>query len=154
MRIAIANQQSTLAIDEARIEALARDVFAEHGFARGELSVAVVDDPTIHALNARHLQHDYPTDVLSFCLDEDGDRLEGEVVVSADTAVRNAAEYGWSAGDELLLYIAHGVLHLVGFRDKSDEESRAMRRAELHFLRRAGVDPPASTIEPAPSTRT
>lgn len=152
MRIAIANQQTTLAIDGTRIESLARDILAEHGFARGELSIAVVDDPTIHALNARCLQHDYPTDVLSFCLDEDEDRLEGEVVVSADTAVRNAAEYGWDAGDELLLYVAHGVLHLVGFRDKSDEESRVMRRAELHFLRRAGIEPPPAPTDASPDS--
>ncbi|MGL4511555.1 MAG: rRNA maturation RNase YbeY [Lacipirellulaceae bacterium] len=154
MRILIANQQNTLAIDEARLTAAARDVLAEHGFARGELSIAVVDDPTIQALNVRHLQHDYPTDVLSFCFDEDADRLEGEVVVSADTAVRNAAEYGWPAADELLLYVVHGVLHLVGLRDKGDEDSRAMRAAELHFLLRAGVEPPATINGPHSSVRT
>ena len=52
--------------------------------------MAVVNDPVIHELNRRFLEHDYPTDVLSFALERDGDLLEGEVVVSADTARRTA----------------------------------------------------------------
>ena len=50
--------------------------------------MAVVDDPTIHDLNRRFLDHDEPTDVLSFMLDDEGGRLEGDVIVSADTAAR------------------------------------------------------------------
>lgn len=151
MRVEITNQQSTLSLDEERIERLVRSIFADSPYTEGELSVAVVDDPTIHGVNRRSLDHDYPTDVLSFCLEEQGERLEGEVLVSADTAVRNAVEYGWSASEELLLYVAHGVLHLVGFRDKSDEDTLAMREAEARYLRRVGVECPADHAEPLPT---
>ena len=63
-----------------------------------QVSIAVVDDPTIHELNRRFLQHDYPTDVLSFVLEQQDGRLEGEVIVSTDTAVAQAGEYGVQPG--------------------------------------------------------
>lgn len=143
MNIEIANEQSALDVDEERLRAAAGEILADAGYEAGELSVAVVDDPTIHLLNRKHLDHDYPTDVLSFLLEEGDGRLEGEVIVSADTAQTNASEYGWSAADELLLYVVHGVLHLVGHRDKADDETAAMREAEAKYLRRVGVEPPA-----------
>ena len=149
MNIAIANQQTTLSIDEDRIRRIAAAILADAGYAEGELSIAVVDDPTIHELNVRHLQHDYPTDVLSFALVDKPPRLEGEVIVSADTAIENALDYGWPAEDELLLYVIHGTLHLAGHRDKADDEIAAMRAAETQYLRLADVEPPAVVAEEA-----
>jgi probable rRNA maturation factor len=103
------------------------------------VSVAVVDDETIHELNRQFLAHDYPTDVLSFTLEDDPPRLEGEVVVSVDTARQNAIEAGWSADDELLLYVIHGTLHLAGYLDKSPDDYAEMRAAEAAVLGRLGV---------------
>lgn len=148
MNTEIANQQSTLAVDEPRLRLVAEAILRDAGYTDPELSIAVVDDPTIHELNRRHLQHDYPTDVLSFALLDEPPRIEGEVIVSADTAVANAREYGWPPEDELLLYVVHGVLHLAGFRDKSDGDIAAMRAAEAKYLRLAGAEPPT---EVAPS---
>lgn len=143
MDVEIANTQSALVIDEERLCNSAATILRDAGYAEGSLSLAVVDDPTIHELNARHLEHDYPTDVLSFALVDEPPRLEGEVIVSADTALTNAADYGWPAEDELLLYVIHGVLHLAGHRDKADDEVAAMRAAEARYLRLAGVESPA-----------
>ena len=151
MDIEIANEQSALEVDEERLRAAAGAILADAAYREGELSIAVVDDPTIHDLNRRHLQHDYPTDVLSFVLEEGPGRLSGEVIVSADTATLNAAEYGWPAADELLLYVIHGVLHLVGYRDKADDEVAAMRAAETKYLRRVGVEPPVEATGGAAS---
>lgn len=142
MSIEIANQQNTLAIDEPRLQRVAAAILQEAGYAEITLSLAVVDDPTIHDLNRRHLQHDYPTDVLSFALLDEPPRIEGEVIVSADTAIENAKEYGWAPESELLLYVIHGVLHLAGHRDKADDEISAMRAAEARYLKLAGVEPP------------
>ena len=142
MRVEIANQQSSLSIDKDRIDQLVHAVFADTHFSQVEISIAIVDDPTIHELNRKSLDHDYPTDVLSFCLEESADRLVGEVVVSADTAISNSREYGWGAEEELLLYVAHGLLHLAGYRDKADDEIRDMRRAEAVYLSRIGVTCP------------
>ena len=101
----------------------------------------VVDDPSMHALNRRYLEHDYPTDVLSFVLDQDEDRLEGQLVVSADTAAASAEQYGWSAADELLLYVIHGSLHLVGCDDRQMEQRREMRELEQRYLKLHGLQP-------------
>jgi probable rRNA maturation factor len=109
------------------------------------VSVAIVDDPTIHRLNRQFLEHDYPTDVLSFALAEPP-RVEGEIIASIDTARREAAEAGWAPEDELLLYAVHGALHLVGYRDKTSAEAAVMRTAERSVLARLGV-----TVSPSDS---
>ncbi len=144
MDVEIANQQSSLAIDEDRLRSVTLQILTDAGYTEGALSLAVVDDPTIHELNVRHLEHDYPTDVLSFGLTDEPPRLEGEVIVSSETAITNAEEYDWPADHELLLYVIHGVLHLVGHRDKADDDVAAMRDAEARYLRAAGVEPPAT----------
>ncbi|MGI9455446.1 MAG: rRNA maturation RNase YbeY, partial [Aeoliella sp.] len=99
----------------------------------------VVDDDQMQALNYQHLEHDYPTDVLSFPLSGEGEPLEGEIVVSAGTAATNAVAYGAQPHEELLLYVIHGTLHLIGFGDKSPDEAETMRRAEAYWLQEAGI---------------
>ncbi len=107
--------------------------------AAAEISVAIVDDPQIHAINRQFLNHDYPTDVISFLLEcsrvksPDAVRrgaakaIEGEIVISAETAICNAAKYGISPQDELALYLVHGLLHLCGYDDQTPKEKRLMR---------------------------
>lgn len=141
--LSLANQQSVHAVDEPRLLAAARRVLEDSRFTSAAISLAVVDDPTIHALNRRFLDHDYPTDVLSFALDERDGHLEGEVILSADTAAAAADQFGWPAGNEQLLYVVHGMLHLIGHGDKSADDARRMLAAEEHYLRACGIDLPA-----------
>ena len=147
MDVTVNNSQATLAVDEQLLVDAAGAVLHDAGFADATLSIAVVDDPQIHKLNREFLNHDYPTDVLSFDLSGDAGPLEGEVIVSSDTAASNALEYGVPPGQELLLYVLHGALHLVGYNDKSDDESAEMRRAEQRyldrFLPRHAAEPPS-----------
>jgi len=137
--VLIANQQSALTIDESCLEAAIRSIFRQSSYDAGTVSLAVVDDPTIHEINRQYLGHDYPTDVLSFALEEEAPYFEGELIISTDTAVRNAAQYDWPASSELLLYVIHGALHLVGFRDKQPDEIAAMQAAEARHLLELGV---------------
>jgi probable rRNA maturation factor len=134
MAIKIANQQGAVEVDRGRMRRAAAEILRDAGVDAPQLSIAIVDDATIHELNRRYLDHDYPTDVLSFLLERRGKRLDGEVVASAETALRCAAEYGWTADDELLLYVIHGTLHLVGHDDDTDEARSAMRREERRYL--------------------
>jgi probable rRNA maturation factor len=106
----------------------------------GEVSLAIVDDETIHALNVQYLQHDYPTDVISFVLEQAAGHLEGEVIVSADMAATVAQEYGWPAQHELLLYVIHGTLHLVGYDDKDPQKKIEMQAAERRHLQRFSIE--------------
>ena len=68
-------------------------------------------------------------------------RLEGELIVSAETAASCAGRFGWSTDDELLLYAIHGALHLVGCDDQTGQDRKSMRKRESHYLRRFGIDP-------------
>lgn len=149
LSIDLSNEQETLAFDENRLKQAAEGILREAGFSDGSLSIAIVDDPTIHQLNRQFLAHDYPTDVLSFLLEQEGSRLEGEVIASADTALRTAQQIGWPADDELLLYVVHGTLHLIGHDDASDELRDTMRAAERRCLTRFGIelrDSPAADV--------
>lgn len=139
IRIEIANQQSVFKIDRQQLRAAVRRVLKAHDYDSAEISLAIVDDAAIHELNRQWLQHDYPTDVISFVLDENEGHLEGEIVASADTASRVAGELGISPHDELMLYIVHGMLHLVGFDDHSPADASAMRAAERSILAELGI---------------
>jgi probable rRNA maturation factor len=144
VRVSITNLQPTLPFDADRLRRAIRMVFEESVNRPAQISVAIVDDATIHDLNNRHLQHDYPTDVLSYPLIDSRDKLVGEIVVSAETARQQAPDYGWSADEELCLYVIHGALHLAGFRDKSIAQRREMQAAERWILRELGIVADAS----------
>jgi len=138
--ILLSNEQSAHAVDGEQLVAAAKAVLQESDFSSAMISLAVVDDATIHELNRQFLNHDYPTDVLSFALQDDGTHLEGEVILSAETAAATAAELGCTPGAEQLLYVIHGMLHLVGYRDKTPKEAQEMRVAEARFLGDFGWD--------------
>ncbi len=109
-----------------------------------ELSVSLVDDRRIRALNRRWRSKDQATDVLSFPAAEQplapGQRTPlGDLVLSLDTARRVAKEQGRRLGDELALYLAHGLLHLLGHDHKKKSEALEMADAERRLLGGAGM---------------
>jgi probable rRNA maturation factor len=134
LSIAIENRQSRLRVDKRLLKKAVRSILEDAKIESGEISVAVVDDPTIAQIHAEFLDDDSPTDVLSFVLDASPRCLEGDIVASADTAVAQAPRYRWRAEQELLLYIIHGVLHLVGYDDTTAKERKIMRKMERHYL--------------------
>ena len=111
-----------------------RSIAADYGWTHGDISVALMSDPEIRELNSKHLSHDYATDVISLDLSNADDFLEGEIIASVDTADREAIEHGWHGDDELLFYVIHGMLHIVGLGDKKTKETKLMRDAERHYL--------------------
>ncbi|HJT35218.1 MAG TPA: rRNA maturation RNase YbeY [Pirellulales bacterium] len=141
-RIKIADQQQRLTFDRPRLRQAVKAVLQGEGISKAQICVAIVDDPQIHELNRRFLNHDEPTDVLSFALEQRSGYVEGEIVVSADTAASRAGEFNWPPEDELLLYVVHGTLHLAGYDDKTPELRGEMRRLERHYLGAFGLVPP------------
>lgn len=121
-------------ISVQRLEAAVRAAAVVGGCHVCQIGVRVSDDTTIHEINRRFLQHDYPTDVISFPYHLAPPMVEGELVVSIDTAARESVEAGWSVAEELLLYIIHGTLHLVGFDDTEESCRLRMREAEQTAL--------------------
>lgn len=136
------NNLHTLPVDEPRLIEAVRRVLSAARIIAGEISITIVGDAQMHELNRRHLSHDYPTDVLSFVLEHEGQRLEGEIIASSDYAASEAARYAWEAGDELLLYVVHGALHLVGHDDTTPQAAAAMRGQERAILATFGLIPP------------
>lgn len=121
-------------VDPARLEAAVRHVLRAEGIARAELSVALVGDAEISALNRRYLEHDRPTDVISFHLHEPGEPPLGDVYLGVDQALRQAEGFGASAEEELLRLAVHGTLHVLGWDHPEGEE-----RAESAMFERQEV---------------
>ncbi|MDO4585871.1 MAG: rRNA maturation RNase YbeY [Planctomycetia bacterium] len=136
LQISIYNEQKFLSIDESKIKSVLLKMLQDAEILQGSLEVAIVDDPTIHKLNVEFLGHDYATDVLSFEMDADSQKkfLEGNVIVSAETALNRASEFDQTPEMELLLYIIHGTLHLLGYDDHSEEDAPLMRQKETEYL--------------------
>lgn len=116
------------------IEQAVAQIASDYGWEDGEISIAIVDDAQIHQVNLEYLNHDYPTDVISFDTTESESFLEGDVIASAQTAHRIATENQWPAPQELLLYIIHGMLHVIGLEDTTESQAKKMRAQEKYYL--------------------
>ncbi len=139
IEVEISDTQGHLRVDPEAVSSLARTVLLAEGHRRASISIALVDQSAIHAINRAHLGHDWPTDVISFPLSESGEPvLAGELVVSAEMAAGTSGELGVDPDDELALYIVHGLLHLCGYDDLDELDAAAMRRREDELLRAVG----------------
>ena len=110
-----------------------RAVAASYGKKVGEVGYMFVDDEKILEVNREYLGHDYYTDIITFDYDE-GDMLNGDLVISLDTVRTNAEQFGKSYEEELHRVIIHGILHLCGLNDKGPGEREIMEEAENRAL--------------------
>ena len=139
-KISIATPQELVALDRGRMREVVRAVLAGEHVADYEISLAFVDNPTIQRLNKQYLDHDEPTDVLSFPLSNPMVKvLAGELIVGAEVARAEAAERGHDVQVELALYVIHGLLHLCGHDDKSANAAKEMRQRERQYLAKLGL---------------
>ena len=97
------------------------------------ISVIFCSDNYILDVNQKYLQHDYFTDIITFDYCE-GDRLSGDLFISVDSVRENSLEYGTEFKDELNRVIVHGLLHLIGYDDHTEEETALMRKKEDYYL--------------------
>lgn len=96
------------------------------------MSLLLTGDSEIHALNRSWRGKDKPTDVLSW--PQDDPKVLGDVVISLETAAQQARVRGWSVDEEIALLTVHGVLHLLGHEDDTEEGSAAMKAIEREIL--------------------
>jgi probable rRNA maturation factor len=140
IRVSIASPQDSVAIDRAGMRQTAIAVLEGEDIREAEVSLAFVDNFTIQQLNKRYLQHDEPTDVLSFPLSEpNARRLTGELVIGAEVAKAQAESRGHPVQAELALYVIHGLLHLCGYDDKAAADAAAIHRRERLYLQQLGL---------------
>ena len=152
IEVEISDTQGHMKVDRSTISALVRTVLSAEQRESATISIALVDNATIHAVNRTHLRHDWPTDVISFPLsDPDDAELAGELVVSAEMALSCALERNVEPLDELALYVVHGLLHLCGYDDKSEADVLLMRDREHELLADSGLKNPFSEARRVPS---
>ncbi|MGD0877794.1 MAG: rRNA maturation RNase YbeY [Anaerolineales bacterium] len=127
------------------LERAARAVLDLSGTQDADLTIVLVDDAHIQALNRAFLTHDAPTDVLSFPADEPdpetGRRYLGDVVISTPRAGEQARERGHAVEAEMQLLVVHGILHLLGHDHAEVGEKERMWTAQARALERLGVSP-------------
>lgn len=100
----------------------------------GGISIIFCSDNYVLDVNIRYLKHDYYTDIITFdyCID---DVLSGDLFISVDSVKKNSLDFGTDFTDELHRVIVHGLLHLIGYDDHTEEEQIVMRSKEDHYLK-------------------
>jgi len=151
--VEVSDTQNFLAVDSPWVEQLVERTLRLEGVDQASISVALVDDASIRVINARHLSHDWATDVISFRLSDDGDEeLSGELIISTQMAWKTAAEAQSPPSRELALYLVHGLLHLCGYDDQAADDVAVIRRREEAVLDALGIDYPLSRVDRCPAT--
>ena len=110
-----------------------KSVAATHNKKIGSIAYIFCSDEKILEVNNEYLQHDYYTDIITFNYNE-GDIISGDIFISLDTVKSNAEQYNADYREELYRVIIHGVLHLCGVNDKTDEEQEQMTKSENEAL--------------------
>lgn len=120
-------------IKKREVTAWIKAVAASYGRKVGEIGYLFVDDEKILEVNNEYLGHNYYTDIITFDYDE-GDVINGDMVISLDTVRTNAEQFGKAYEEELHRVIIHGILHLCGIDDKGPGEREIMEAAENKAL--------------------
>ena len=160
VEVVVVDRQTVLTLPTERLIHLARATLQSRRVSHALVTIYLVDDPQSQALNRRLLNHDWPTDVITSVIAEaelDADApqpIEAELIISTETAVRQAPEHGATAWDEVGRYVVHGLLHLLGHDDAHEEDAQRMRLEETRMLRAAGwletqTDPSSSSSTPS-----
>lgn len=140
MEILIDDRQDRHAIDHDKVKTKAEIILKALGSSDGELSILIVGDQEIANLNKRYLGRAGPSNVIAFPMQEGpfndiSEELLGDVVISVDTATREAQDVGMSLESRFDQLLVHGVLHLFGFHhEKTSQEAEAMRLKEEQLL--------------------
>ena len=145
MRAAVDNRQRQVPVRVQRLSLAARRALGAVGRPGGTLEVTIVDDAEIRRMNKRYRGIGRRTDVLAFPLEtpDTPEQLVGQIVISAETAQRQARQVDVSLATELDLLVTHGVLHLVGYDDRDPVEARLMHERERQILSAGRRQPPA-----------
>ncbi len=122
-----------LALDPVEIETWLSKVCIAEDKELGDVNLIFCSDNYLLELNVKHLEHDYYTDIITFDYSEE--TISGDLFISIDRVEDNANSYKVPFSEELNRVIAHGVLHLIGYGDKSEEEAATMRIKESEALK-------------------
>lgn len=138
MKINIINLQKTIPLTHSLTlkikKAVARAVSSEAVKRKGEITVCIFNDKGISKLNREYLGKKGATDTIAFDISEKRGELLGQIALSADTAVSNAKIFKTSPLHELLLYVVHATLHILGYDDKTSKQRDSMNKKTLKII--------------------
>jgi probable rRNA maturation factor len=135
MQINIKNPQRKIPVSQKRLKALILKALSlKPGERSGRLNIAFVTDKEIRRLNARYLKRNCVTDVITFDMSLPTAGILADIFVSWEAAMRQARSYQTSALYEAYLYVIHGVLHLLGYDDRTLKQRRLMQKRQEEIL--------------------
>jgi len=119
--------------DKVGIKKWLMEAISEENYKTGDINIILCSDNYLLDINRKFLQHDFFTDIITFDYSE-GTNLHGELYISIERVEENAQFFNTTISNELLRVFIHGVLHLLGYKDKSIEEEKMMRVKETYYL--------------------
>jgi rRNA maturation RNase YbeY len=117
-------------LDYQKISVWLSSLIKKQGFTLNEINYILCSDEYLLGVNQQYLNHDYYTDIITFDNAEEEQTIESDIFVSVERVEDNAKEHKEDFNTEIIRVLAHGVLHLLGFKDKSEEEATEMRKQE------------------------
>ncbi len=144
MKVEIANLQKHYKIKYSKIKQVVKEVLGKKNN-NAKLSFAFVDNDEIKKLNKKYFNSNEVTDVISFPLNNNNSSLNGEIVISVETAVASAVKENVDVEGEINLYVVHGLLHLLGYNDANSDDAEIMHEKESSILKALGYNMP--TVE-------
>ena len=150
--VELSDTQAHLAIDPAWVERIVGAVLDLERIDQAMLSVVFTDNASIRVINARYLEHDWPTDVISWPdSTPDDPELAGELIISTEMAVETARLGEYDPLAEVALYLVHGLLHLRGYDDQTEADAALIRRREAEVLAVLEIDNPFDRVDLFPA---
>lgn len=113
-----------------QLDAFTTELLINYKCSEYHLNFIFCSDSYLLAINREYLNHDYLTDIITFDMSEERNILEGDIFISLDRVTDNASSHQVSRTLELIRVVSHGILHLIGFNDKTDAEIKLMRKNE------------------------
>ena len=120
-------------VNRKKIKIWLNNIIEEEEAIAGTISYLFINDKEMLAYNQQFLQHDTLTDVITF-ENKDDNKISGDIVISTERIYENAEKYKVVFTDELYRVMAHGLLHLLGYKDKSNKEAIEIRKKENYYL--------------------
>lgn len=135
MKITIKNLQNKLTVNPEKIKKLIRNILKIEKINKpGWINICLVNNPTIKKFNTEFHNTKSATDVLAFNLSADKKVIQADIIVSTDTAKKQATIFKTTPNYELSLYLAHGVLHILGYNDNNKKQAAIMRKKESKYV--------------------
>lgn len=145
-QLAVRNRQRTFRIASRKYKTMASLALKQlFGLQQYQLSVTFLSAKSMAAINESHLQHQGPTDIITFDYSDSG-TLDGELLICPEVAVGYAARYQVTLGHELARYFIHGILHLQGYDDLHPADRKLMKREENRLLQHLSALYPINSL--------